>query len=192
MQIMPLELVVNSIKKPGTRGWLSRLLSFCIFDYEFIDTVGVFTLRCKFIAILKQVLEDEVVFCISKTKVIFLLSHTKINALFTTSIAQLLMLFIFWIHFIWSGAFSCSVTPSFSVYCFTSREKSCGLVPLYRQGGNGVCRKWADYNTKLCDGTLSSLTCVVSTLRYNWFLLPLVKLDYTKEILSSFFENSRR
>lgn len=125
MQIMPLELVVNSIKKPGTRGWLSRLLSFCIFDYEFIDTVGVFILRCKFIAILKQVLEDEVVFCISKTKVIFLLSHTKINALFTTSVTRLLMLFIFCTQSIISVDLSSSVTFSFLASSFKNLEKSC-------------------------------------------------------------------
>lgn len=46
----------------GTRDWLPCLLLFCIFDYEFIDAVGVFTLRCQFIAILKQALKDEAVF----------------------------------------------------------------------------------------------------------------------------------
>ncbi len=177
MQIMPLELVVNSIKKPGTRGWLSRLLSFCIFDYEFIDTVGVFILRCKFIAILKQVLEDEVVFCISKTKVIFLLSHTNTTSALTTSITRSRMLFIFCTQSIISVALSSSVTFSFLASFFTSWEKNCWLVSRYRQGGHGVCRKWADCNTKLYGGALSRLTCVVPILWYNWFLLSPVKLN---------------
>ena len=125
---MPLELVVNSIKKPGTRVNLSCLVSFCIFDYEFIDTVGVFTLRCKFIGILKQALEDEVVFCISKAKVIFLLSHTKINALFTTSVARLLILFTFCTQSIISVAFSSSVTSSFfCILFYQSRKELLGL-----------------------------------------------------------------
>ena len=68
-------------------------------------------------------------------------------------------------------------------------EKVVGLVTRYRQGESEVCRKWADYNTKLCGGALSSLSCVFPTLRYNQFILPPVKLDYAKEILSSFFEN---
>ena len=34
-----------------------------------------------------------------------------------------LILFIFCTHFIWSADLSCSVTPSFSAYSFTSREK---------------------------------------------------------------------
>lgn len=56
-------------------------------------------------------------------------------------------------------------------------EKVVGLVPLYRQGGNGVFRKWTDYNTKLCDGALNNLICVVLILRYNRFLFPPVKLN---------------
>ena len=36
----------------------------CVFDYEFIDAVGVFAVRYQLVAILKQALKDEAVFCI--------------------------------------------------------------------------------------------------------------------------------
>ena len=54
-----------------------------------------------------------------------------------------------------------------------------GLVPdlWCLQCGNEVCRKWADYNIKLCGGALSNLTCVVPTLQYNQFILPPIKLN---------------
>lgn len=44
-------------------------------------------------------------------------------SLITDPVTHTLILFIFCTHFIWSADLSCSVTPSFSAYSFTSREK---------------------------------------------------------------------
>ena len=49
--------------------------------------------------------------------------YIKISSLITDPVTHTLILFIFCTHFIWSADLSCSVTPSFSAYSFTSREK---------------------------------------------------------------------
>ena len=42
--------------------FLPCLLSFCVFDYELVDAIGVPALRYEFVAIFKQALDDEVLF----------------------------------------------------------------------------------------------------------------------------------
>ena len=50
--------------------------------------------------------------------------YMKIISAFTTSLTRSRMLFIMRTHFIGFSALSCSVTPSFPAYFFTSRRKS--------------------------------------------------------------------
>ena len=70
------------------------LLSFCVFDYEFIDAVGVFAVRYQLVAILKQALKDEAVFCACQPKIVFSLSHTNTTSEYTISVTHSPMLFI--------------------------------------------------------------------------------------------------
>lgn len=50
------------------------------------------------------------------------INYIKISSVFTISIARFRMLFILPTHSIWLSALSCSVTPSTSAICFTSRR----------------------------------------------------------------------
>ena len=50
-------------------------------------------------------------------------SHMSTTSELTTSVARSRILFILRTHAIWSMDLSCSVTPSFSAYSFTNREK---------------------------------------------------------------------
>ena len=91
------------------------------------------------------------------------------------------MLFIFCTHFIWSVTLSCSVTPSFSESFLLTEEKRIVLVPRCLRGGSVVYHLSKGCNTKLCDGALNNLTCVVPTLRYNRFLILSVKLNLAED-----------
>ena len=56
-------------------------------------------------------------------KVVFPFPHTNTTSALTISDARFRMLCILLTHSIWLASLSCSVTPSFSAYSFTSREK---------------------------------------------------------------------
>ena len=98
-------------------------LLFCELDYDLIDTIRVFALRYKDVMQIKQTLDYKAAFGIGEEEMIFPLSHTNTTSAFTISVARSRILFILRTQAIWSVALSCSVTPSFSAYSFTSREK---------------------------------------------------------------------
>ena len=97
------------------------LLTFQKFQQNFINCVCVFALPNEIVFLLQKIL-DYKVFLIG-CEIEIKRFHTKITSAFTTSVTLMRILFILRNRAIWSAALSCSVTPSFSAYSFTSREK---------------------------------------------------------------------
>lgn len=87
-----------------------------------LSTASVYLPRDELVAEIEQTLDykSDVVFDSCKVQIVFPFSHTNTTSAFIISVTRSRILFIYYIHAIWSVSLSCSLMPSFSSSIFTN------------------------------------------------------------------------